>query len=124
MRVGRIKIILSCALFALAAGTGWQIAASELANYELQDELKDLASLNSARIGLAAPSSDDDLREAVIGKARAHDIELEPGQVDVERSGTAEVPVVYLAVHYRARVVLPGYSFTLYFAPTSRNKGP
>jgi len=121
--MGKVKTILGCALFALLASTGWQIGACELANYELQDELKDLASLNSARIGLAAPSSDDDLREAVIGKARAHDIALEPGQVNVERSGTAEASVVYLAVHYRARVVLPGYSFTLSFAPTSRSKG-
>ena len=121
--MGKVKIILGCALFALLASTGWQIGACELANYELQDELKDLASLNSARIGLAAPSSDDDLREAVIGKARAHDIALEPDQVNVERSGTAEASVVYLAVHYKARVVLPGYSLTLYFAPTSRSKG-
>jgi hypothetical protein len=52
----------------LPASTGWQIGASELA-YELQDELKDLASLGGARIGLAAPSSDDDLRQAVISKA-------------------------------------------------------
>ena len=79
--MGKVKTILGCALFALLASTGWQIGACELANYELQDELKDLASLNSARIGLAAPSSDDDLREAVIGKARAHDIALEPGKL-------------------------------------------
>ncbi len=55
MRVGKAKVILGCGLFALPASTGWQIGASELAYYELQDELKDLASLNSARIGLAAP---------------------------------------------------------------------
>ena len=119
MRVGKVRIILGCATFALLAGTGWQVGASELANYELQEELKDLASLSAARIGLAAPSSDDDLREAVIAKARAHDIELQHGQVDVERSGTAEAPVVFLAADYRARIVLPGHAFTLHFKPTS-----
>jgi len=56
--------------FALPARTGWQIGASELANYELKDDLKDLASQNSACIGLAAPRSDDDRREAVIGVVR------------------------------------------------------
>jgi len=62
----------------LLASMGWQIGASELTYYQLQDELKDLASPNSARIGLASPSSDDDLRQAVISKARAHEIGLEP----------------------------------------------
>ena len=121
MRVGKvkIKIILGGALFVLLASMGLQIGASELAYYELQDELKDLASLNSARIGLAAPSSDDDLREAVVAKARAHDIALEPDQVEVQRSGTAEAPVIFLAADYRARIALPGYTFTLHFKPTS-----
>jgi hypothetical protein len=66
------------------AGEHWLAnRASELTNYQLQGELKDLSSLGGARIGLAAPSSDDELRQAVIGKARAQNIALEPGQVDV-----------------------------------------
>jgi hypothetical protein len=60
MRVGKVKT--AHPRFAPLASTGWQIGASELAYSELQDELKDLASLNRAHIGLAAPSSDDDRR--------------------------------------------------------------
>ena len=74
----------------MLVSTGWQIAASELAYYELQGELKDIAALNSSRIGLTIPRSDDDLREAVIEKARGHDIVLAPSQITVERWGTAE----------------------------------
>jgi hypothetical protein len=120
--LGKAKIILVCALLALLASTGWQIGACELAYYELQDELKDVASLNSARIGLAPPSSDDDLRQTVIGKARTHDIALDPSQITVRRSGTTEAPVVYLAVKYNARIVLPGCTLTLHFRPNSGNK--
>jgi len=120
--VGKVKVIVVFVLLALLASTGWQIAACEIANYELQDELKDLASLNSARIGLAAPKSDDDLREAVISQARAHGIVLAPGQVIVRSSGSNEAPVVYLAANYKARIALPGYSFTIRFKPTSGSR--
>jgi len=115
----KVKVILGCAV---VASTGRQIGARELANYEVQDELKDLASLNSAGIGLAAPRRDDDLREAVIGQARGHDIALDPGQVTVERSGTSEAPMVFLAVDYSVRIALPGYAFTLHFKPTSGSR--
>jgi hypothetical protein len=120
--MSKIKVILAFAVLALLVSTGWQIAACELANYELQDDLKDIASLTGARIGLAAPSSDDDLREAVIGKARGYHIALNPSQITVRRSGTPEAPLAYLAVDHKARIALPGYTFTLRFRPTSGNK--
>ena len=117
--MGKVKVILACAFLALLVSTGWQIAACELAYCELQDDLKDIASLNSSRIGWTAPRSDDDLRDAVISKAQSHDIKLNPGQITVRRSGQAENPVVYIAVNYKARVLLPGYSLTFHFKPTS-----
>jgi len=120
--MGKVKIILGCALLALVVSTGWQIAACELANYELQDELKDLGSLSGTRIGLSNPKSDDDLREAIIAKARGHAISLDPSQITVERWGTAEYPRAYLAVDYKARIALPGFAFTLHFQPNSGDK--
>ena len=36
----KIKVILGLAVFALVMSTGWQIAACELANVELKDDLK------------------------------------------------------------------------------------
>lgn len=44
---------------------------------------------------------------AVISKTWAHDIGLEPDQVNVERSGTAEAPVVFLAADDKAPISLP-----------------
>jgi hypothetical protein len=118
--VKHVKTILECAVILLFASVVWQVAACELANYELQDEMKDVASLASAKIGLAAPSSDDDLRDAVLRKARSHNIKLNPYQIVVERSGTADAPKAYIATSYNARIFLPGSILTIHFAPNSR----
>ena len=59
--MGKVKKVRTPGSRCLRAQAG-KIGASELAYYELQNKLKDLASLNGAHIGLAAPSSDDDLR--------------------------------------------------------------
>jgi len=121
--VGKVKIILAVILLALVVSIGWQIAACEFVNYELQEDLKDVASLSAARIGLAAPSSDESLRADVIRRAAQLDIPLEPEQVMVERSGTSDAPAVEIAADYRVRIVLPGGSLLLHFTPTSRSKG-
>jgi len=118
--VGKIKVILGLAVLALIASTGWQIAACELANYELKDDLKDLASMGGARIGLDGPGSDEELCFAVIRRAAEHDIRLRPEQIRIERSGTVDSPVVFLSTRYQSRVVMPGISLIFHFTATSR----
>src|SRR6267378_7865594 len=90
-----------------------------LANLELREDLRDIAAQNAARIGLAPPSTDEYLRSTVVRAAREHEIRLEPEQVILNRTGTAEAPILYLAADYNVRVKLPGYSFTLHFTPSS-----
>ena len=77
----KAKIILGSAVLVLAPIAGWQIASCELANVELQSDLRDLTAQGGAQIELDAPSVDEELRAAVIRKASSHDIQLEPGQV-------------------------------------------
>ena len=115
-----IKVIIGLALFALLASTVWQTAASEIANYELKDELKDVASMGGSRIGLAGPGSDDELREAVIRRAAGRHIALEPDQIEVERSGTKEAPAVALTARYQARIWMPGLELIVHYTATSR----
>ena len=117
--MGKAKLILGFAVLALVVAVGWPIASCELANLELREDLQDLAAQNGARIGLAAPSTDEDLRSTVIREANEYDIHLEPEQVIVHRMGTAQPPILYLAADYNARVKLPGCSFTLHFTPSS-----
>jgi len=118
--VGKIKVIAGMILFAVIMSTGWQLAACEFGNYELRDDLKDVATMGGSRIGLLAESSDADLREAVVRRAAQHGIHLVADQILVQRSGTAEHPTIFLATKYRARVVLPGISLILHLKATSQ----
>jgi len=117
--VGIVKIIAGLLIFLLVISTAWQIASCEFANYELKDDLKDVAALAGSRIGLMAGSSDDDLRDAVIRRAARHDIRLGRGQIQVRRSGTEENSTVFLVAKYRARIVFPGASLVFHFTTSS-----
>jgi hypothetical protein len=117
--MGKVKLILGLALLGLAAVAGWQIGSCELANLELQTDMRDIAAQGGSRIGLEALSSDDDLRNAVIHKAEEQGIQLEASQVTVQRTGSGKTLAIYLAADYQARVNLRLYSFSLHFTPSS-----
>ena len=115
----RIKIIVGLILLALVVSTGWQIAACKYANYDLKDDLKDVASLGASRIGLAQQQSDDQMRATVVRKAAAQEILLHPEQVTVTRSGTDETQTVFLEAKYASRIWLPGFRLVIHFKATS-----
>jgi hypothetical protein len=117
--MGKAKLIAGLAVLALAVVAGWPIASCELANFELHEDMRDLAAQIGGRIGLTPWSTDEDLRSAVIRKAKEHEIQLEPGQVTVQRTGSHEAPTIYLAADYKVRVKLLGFSFTFHFTPSS-----
>ena len=118
--MGKVKLIFGLAVFALVIIAGWQIASCELANAELAETLRDLSSQTGAHIGLLSFKTDEEFRDAVIREARTHEIQLQPEQVTVQRTGTAELLIIFLAADYKARVtLLPGFSFTLHFRATS-----
>ena len=117
--MGKGKLILGLAALVIAVIAGWQFALCEIANLELQSELRDIAAQVGARIGLEAQNTDEDLRNAVIHKAQGHDIQLAPEQVTVERTGSGNTAVIYLAADYNARVNLLLFSVTLHFTPSS-----
>ena len=117
--MGIVKIIAGLLIFLLVFSTAWQIASCQLANYELKDDLKDIAAMGGSRIGVMAGSSDDELRETVNRRAAGHDIHLARTQILVQRGGTEENPTVFLVVKYRARIVFPGASLVFHFRSTS-----
>jgi len=107
---------------AVVAPAGWQIASCEIANSELQEDLRDLASQNAARLGLSPASTDEDFRNAVVQRALNHGIRIEPDQVIVERTGTEDAPAVNLAANYTARIGFPGFGFSLHLNPRVEGK--
>jgi hypothetical protein len=118
----KAKIIPGLAVLGLALIAGWQIAWWELANLEFQSDLRDIAAEIAARIGLSAPTMDEDLRNLVIHKAERYEIQLQPDQITVQHIGAGDASTVYLAVDYKVRVNLLVYSLTLHFTPSSTKK--
>jgi hypothetical protein len=117
--VKKIALIVGIAVLALAVSAGWQIASCELANRQLEEDLRDLASRNAERIGLSTPTTDDDLRNSVLHDAKELDIALGPNQVTVQHTVQGESSVVHLAADYTARVRLLGFSLNFRFTPSS-----
>lgn len=114
--------ILGFALFAIVAIAGWQIAASYVANSELQTDINDLAAQPAAQIGLAPMNSEGELNKIVIDKAKDYGIRLQPKQVTVRVTSTPEACAVFLAADYEAPVNLVLFSFSLHFAPSTLRK--
>jgi hypothetical protein len=115
----KITLVIGVAVLALAVNVGWQIASCQLADRQLEEDLRDLASRNAEHIGLSAPTTDDDLRNSVVRAAKELDIVLDPNQVAVRHTLEGESSAVHLAVDYTARVHLLGLSLPFHFTPSS-----
>jgi hypothetical protein len=113
------ELIIGIAALALLVSAGWQVASCALANRQLEEDLRDLASLNAEHIGLTGPATDDDLRNSVVHDAKGLDIALEPEQVKVQHTGEGESSAVHLSADYTARVNLLGVWLRLHFTPSS-----
>ena len=118
-KIGRLAGLAAIALIIIA---GWQVAGCVWANYELREDLRDIAAQNGTRIGLSGPETDDDVRGFVIGRAKEHAIQLEPAQVKVQRTGTAQAQALNLAVDYDEPIKLPGFSFKLHFTAEGQGR--
>ena len=117
--MGTVKAIIGFLAIIALVYAGFQIAPVEMANYSFTDDLRQIAMTGGAN----PHQTDQDLVDAVVKKARDHDITLPPERVTVQRIGTPGAPAVYVAVDYTVPVSLPGYSFELHFTPSSGNKG-
>ncbi|HEU5452564.1 MAG TPA: hypothetical protein VFU76_11290 [Terriglobales bacterium] len=114
-----IKRIFVLAILAVAILLGWRVGVAELANYNLQGDLHDLASAQSSfRFGNVS-HSDDDVRAAIIAKARDQGIVLQPDQVTVQHTEDRYNSPLYLSAKYDVPVQVGDYSFVLHFKPTS-----
>jgi hypothetical protein len=119
----KAAVILGLTVLLLAAFAAWQITACYVANSELQSDMKDFAVQNGARIGLVTFSTEEELRNAVVARAKEHGIQLAPEQVTVQRTLTPGMLEIPLAADYEARVNLLGFSFTIHFTPSSSYRG-
>ncbi|MGA2391439.1 MAG: hypothetical protein ABSF97_20940 [Candidatus Sulfotelmatobacter sp.] len=113
-----IKAVLGFLVILAAVWAVFQIAPPIMANFNFQDDLKNVALMDSASL----QKTDDDIRNDVLRRAKEHDLPIEPKQVTVQRLNSPGIAAVYVAADYSVTVNLPGYSFNMHFNPDSGNK--
>lgn len=111
----RVKILVGLTILVLAVSTGWQMFSAFYGNLELDEDLQDISANVATRIGLSAPSGEDELRSFVIKKAEGHDILLKPSEVTVNVKGEGNSAVISLAADYQVKVNILVYSFPMHF---------
>ena len=116
--MGTVKAIFGLLVIVAVAIIGLKVIPPYFSNYEFEDYMK-----NEAMQQTYGSKSEDDIRENVIKHARDYDIQLTSKQVRVTRNGTSGTGSLSIEVDYTVPVELPGYTTTLEFHPSSKNKG-
>lgn len=111
----KLKILLGVGFSALLVTTGWQMFSAYYGNLELAEDLRDISADVGTRIGLSAPSSDDELRAFVIKKANDRGIHLEQNEVTVTVAGEGKAAAISLGVDYQVKIYMLFYSFPIHF---------
>jgi hypothetical protein len=79
-----VRLLIAAAVLATVAVV-WQIASAHVAHNLLLSDLREATAQIGGRIGLDAPSTEDDFKNLVIKRAADHGIVLTPDQITVER---------------------------------------
>jgi hypothetical protein len=113
-----LKLLLGFVLFLGVGLVGIKVIPPFFANYELEDAIKTEATQSTY-----TTRTEDDIRETVIKEARSYDIPLTPKQVKVQRVGGFGAGTLAIEADYTVPIELPGYSTSIEFHPSSKNKG-
>ncbi|HLM80771.1 MAG TPA: hypothetical protein VK302_09065 [Terriglobales bacterium] len=116
--MGTLKLVFGVAIFAALVFAGIKIIPPFFSNYELEDSIK-----TEALQATYSTRTEEDIRAAIIKQARNYDIVLTPQQVQVTRAGGFGTGVLNIEADYSVAIELPGYSTTIDFHPSSKNKG-
>ncbi len=96
----------------------FQIAPPMMANYSFQDDLRQVALMDSGNF----QKTEDDVRNDVLKRAKEHDLPIDARQIIVQRINTPGMSALYVAADYTVPISLPGYSFDMHFTPNSGTK--
>jgi hypothetical protein len=113
-----LKLVFGVAIFLALALVGVKIIPPYFSNYELEDAIK-----TEALQATYSTRTEDDVRETIIKQARNYDIALTPKQVHISRVGGFGTGTLAIEADYSVPIELPGYSTTIEFHPSSKNKG-
>ena len=116
--MGTLKLIFGVAIFGLIGLVGIKVIPPYFSNYEFEDSIK-----TEALQATYSTRTEDDVREAIIKHARNYDIALTPKQVHITRLGGYGTGTLNIEADYTVDIDLPGYSTSIEFHPSSKNKG-
>ena len=116
--MGSIKAIVGVGVMVLVGILCIKLIPPFFSNYQFEDFIK-----NEALQSTYGTRSEEDIRDSVVKHARDYDIQLTIKQVRVSRTGTGGTGSLSIEAEYSIPVSLPGYSTTLEFHPSTKNKG-
>jgi Domain of unknown function (DUF4845) len=111
--MGKIKGLIGLLVIAAGFYVAWNLIPPYFHNYQLQDDLDDVARRNTY-----TASTDDDIRQMVIQKAQNNEITLKENQVMVSRGGNG----LAISVKYRVHVEMMVHPMDIDFTANSFNK--
>jgi len=115
--MGTLKAFLGIGVVAVAIYVSWMLIPPYFANYQFEDDLKNIAISNTY-----GTRTEDDIKDVIIGKAKAYDINLTKDEVKVVKSGPVNAGSLAIDVDYSIHVDIPGYPVDLHFHPSTANK--
>jgi YbbR domain-containing protein len=113
-----LKMILGLAVVVAMIVVGVKVIPVYFNNYQFEDAIK-----TEALTATYSTRTPDDIRDDVIKHAHDCDIPLTAKQVHVTRTGYNGTGSLIIEVNYTATIDLPGYSTTIEFNPSTKNKG-
>src|ERR1700678_2362197 len=113
-----LKLVVILAILGALGLVAWKVIPPYFSNYQFEDSIKTEATQSTY-----STRSEEDIREAIIKEARGYDIALTPKQVHVSRAGGYGTGTLAIEVDYTVPIELPGYSTTIDFHPSTKNKG-
>jgi len=111
--MGKLKALIALVIIFGGIYFGWELIPPYFHNYELQDDLDDVARVNSY-----SHKTDEDIKAIVIQKADNLGITLKEEAITVSRTGDG----MGISVHYSVHVNLILHPIDLDFTANSMNK--
>lgn len=111
--MGKLKGLIFLGIVAAGVYVGWNMIPPYFNNYQLQDDLDDIARRNSY-----TQTNEDGVKQIVINKAKADDVTLKEEEITVTRGPDG----LGISVHYRVHLDLVVRPVDLDFSANSMNK--
>jgi Domain of unknown function (DUF4845) len=111
--MGKIKGLIGIAIVVSSFYVAWNMIPPYFHNYQLQDDLDDIARRNSY-----TTATEDDIKKIVVSKASENNITLKGDQVVVTRTSNG----LGISVKYRIHVEMAVHPVDLDFTANSMNK--